>query len=887
MPKSGSHIGRHKSLFNGDALFKGLHRPIGPVCESTTIQRLGSKAPSSRGPQGPSARNARPNGTMERSDLPRSHHSAGAPFGLLSRSLGWRGYYHRSPSAGLLERPQRSPHQREGVRGSNKYSAIPCTPKGTRVPQSGQLSDICILVQRGRKNPQPKRPSASIFKVVHGKENIFGHNFGEECRRPSRRPQSKGPRPWGLYPRPKSFQTITTEVQAPHPPPSGYVCLPRQPPTATLRGKIPTLASHGSGRPKMSFGQFPKLLCQPTLENNFQVATQATPKQTSKLPNGGPLLGFQCLVAPTCEAARTTQPSVRDTSLLGDVQELLGRIHATAQVAPDLCAIIRQSLQRKQVSSEATTAFLKSKTCLPRYARAFKLFWAYATIKGASATSGTLATIAGLLLEFDKLLPQHSKQAYAALLLIPDLEQLTFQPLLKAIKRNWNTAQVRYAAFYDAALPLERLGCQKLNWSSPEDLRTRLILVLRFLMLCRSIDLERLYRAVSFVGETPYVLIRRKGQLQAQWEALVQVHSAPHLCPWQLLQAYVALTHTCIREGSEVFITTKPPFRPLKANSIGSLTRQALKKLGVNTQLWKPHSTRGAGVTMFKKLGFSSEEVCEIGKWKNVAAFTSHYLRLGAAQKVGQAIHSLVHRVSPFRSAEPDLPRTAGTKDPAGRGKEGEAQDNGEPALPSQDVASSSSGDLALDVSGGENAANSNTPLEMFHFGGDWQHDALTSGSDHMCPMRGRATRSRRMVRRDWKPRKTVGPPTDQKSRNSAHTPTGGNPRNCAGPPYARFARNKKTAPKAVLKTALSREAVASPQATSQIAILSPMEPEWPRKMPRKRARSAHAPHRGEMPSKRRAVLQENALVAFTFAAQRNQGDHQPPPRSDEENEEE
>jgi hypothetical protein len=44
-----------------------------------------------------------------------------------------------------------------------------------------------------------------------------------------------------------------------------------------------------------------------------------------------------------------------------------------------------------------------------------------------------------------------------------------------------------------------------------------------------------------------------------------------------------------------------------------------------------PHSTRGAGVSLYKELSLSSEMVCEIGRWKNQGAFTNHYLRLGAA----------------------------------------------------------------------------------------------------------------------------------------------------------------------------------------------------------------------------------------------------------------
>ena len=86
---------------------------------------------------------------------------------------------------------------------------------------------------------------------------------------------------------------------------------------------------------------------------------------------------------------------------------------------------------------------------------------------------------------------------------------------------------------------------------------------------------------------------------------------------------------------------------------------------------------------MFKDMGLSSEQVCEIGQWKNVGAFTSHYLRLDAQKVAASRVSSLVHNVSPGCSAEPDRSRTP-TRLPelGGSDREGEAPKPGEPALP-------------------------------------------------------------------------------------------------------------------------------------------------------------------------------------------------------------
>ena len=117
-------------------------------------------------------------------------------------------------------------------------------------------------------------------------------------------------------------------------------------------------------------------------------------------------------------------------------------------------------------------------------------------------------------------------------------------------------------------------------------------------------------------------------------EELPTTPECPALCPWSVLQHYVRLTARLVPPGSQVFISLQPPFKALSANSLGSVTKKVLQKYGISPE-WGPHSTRGAGVQFYKALGLSSEEVCQLGAWKNVQSFTSHYLKLNAAEKAG------------------------------------------------------------------------------------------------------------------------------------------------------------------------------------------------------------------------------------------------------------
>ena len=152
--------------------------------------------------------------------------------------------------------------------------------------------------------------------------------------------------------------------------------------------------------------------------------------------------------------------------------------------------------------------------------------------------------------------------------------------------------------------------------------QNRLILALRLFHLCRLIDLAQMWRTLSstssaskeFNKDGLFVLLKRKGAHAASWEQVLRL-PVRDISPLDLMLQYVHLT-SHLPPGSLLFVSLRPPFAPLTANSIGRVTKHALEKLGVPISVFGPHSSRGAGVKMYKALGLSSEHVCELGKWK-------------------------------------------------------------------------------------------------------------------------------------------------------------------------------------------------------------------------------------------------------------------------------
>jgi hypothetical protein len=150
-----------------------------------------------------------------------------------------------------------------------------------------------------------------------------------------------------------------------------------------------------------------------------------------------------------------------------------------------------------------------------------------------------------------------------------------------------------------------------------------------------------------------------------------------------LIEHYVALT-PAVAAGKQLLYSLNNS-KGLLSNSIASLTKKILERHGIDSAHWQPHSTRGAGVVMYKNIGLSAEEVCEVGKWKNTQAFSTHYLRLGASQKAAYALDKVVHTVSPVNCAESDMTSTPGNiMKQGGMVMEDGAQRAGEPTPPTQ-----------------------------------------------------------------------------------------------------------------------------------------------------------------------------------------------------------
>ena len=97
------------------------------------------------------------------------------------------------------------------------------------------------------------------------------------------------------------------------------------------------------------------------------------------------------------------------------------------------------------------------------------------------------------------------------------------------------------------------------------------------------------------------------------------------LCVWRCVLAYFMRTNH-LRNTKKLFITTTSPFGPVTTTTVSRWLRTVLAEAGVNTSVYKAHSTRSAASSK-ARLFLSIEKVMEAADWKSEQVFAKHYCR--------------------------------------------------------------------------------------------------------------------------------------------------------------------------------------------------------------------------------------------------------------------
>nr|CAI5817384.1 unnamed protein product [Callosobruchus analis] len=99
------------------------------------------------------------------------------------------------------------------------------------------------------------------------------------------------------------------------------------------------------------------------------------------------------------------------------------------------------------------------------------------------------------------------------------------------------------------------------------------------------------------------------------------------LCPVLNLKCYITMTQS-LRDGEDfVFISHQRPYRRVTKNSISRWIKDTLRKAGINTEIFKPHSTRHAATSAALKKGVQVETILKAAGWTQANTFARFYHR--------------------------------------------------------------------------------------------------------------------------------------------------------------------------------------------------------------------------------------------------------------------
>ena len=140
------------------------------------------------------------------------------------------------------------------------------------------------------------------------------------------------------------------------------------------------------------------------------------------------------------------------------------------------------------------------------------------------------------------------------------------------------------------------------------------------------------FQSIQFSeGDVKFVLLQpRKAQHGGPLQTItIPSLSDPDCCPVQALKAYVNRTAP-LRENSNInqlFISFISPHGGVTSNTMSRWIRLSLKLSGVNTAVFKAHSTRGAAASKASASGASIDEILKAGHWRSESTFNKFYRR--------------------------------------------------------------------------------------------------------------------------------------------------------------------------------------------------------------------------------------------------------------------
>ena len=113
----------------------------------------------------------------------------------------------------------------------------------------------------------------------------------------------------------------------------------------------------------------------------------------------------------------------------------------------------------------------------------------------------------------------------------------------------------------------------------------------------------------------------RKGR----WNPIVTINIDSRICVYSTLQEYIRQTEDIHGSQKRLFISYIKPFKVVSSPTISRWIRSVMQLSGIDTNLFKSHSVRGAAASKAKLSGVSIQDILKVASWATERTFATFY----------------------------------------------------------------------------------------------------------------------------------------------------------------------------------------------------------------------------------------------------------------------
>lgn len=228
-----------------------------------------------------------------------------------------------------------------------------------------------------------------------------------------------------------------------------------------------------------------------------------------------------------------------------------------------------------------------------------------------------------------------ARSALAAFLILDGPYSVGSHPLISRFLKGafqLRPPKPRYSQIWDVKIVLNYLRkWSPANCLSLKQLTLKLVMLMALTSAQRAqalhkLNLEKMKLKEGSVCFGYDVLLKQHRPGNASSELKLRAYPVDRrLCVIRYLQQYICRTRHIRGEAKQLFVSFQKPHKPVTKQTISRWIKTTMSLAGIDTDTYKPHSTRAAATSAANRSEVPVEEILSKAGWSNEKTFRKYY----------------------------------------------------------------------------------------------------------------------------------------------------------------------------------------------------------------------------------------------------------------------